>query len=819
MNSLLHLASSYLQNPGAPGVLLDAAVKSMLALALAAGICLLGRGLSAAMRHLVWLLALVGALLLPLFSFSFPSWHRPLWTVSTGLISGNQYSLVLELTPSPLGAPANASATPAQNESRHAQVRMPGGRVVTQFSVLWARAALGAWLIGVALFLCSSVLAQLRLRAIRRQAQALRDSDWIRLLEESCANLRIRRGVRLWISSREVMPLTWGCWWPSVLLPAEARQWSAERRRIVLCHELAHVKRWDCLSQAMSRIACVIYWFNPLVWIAARQMRLEREQACDDLVLNGGCRASDYASHLVQIARSFRPVSQLPTIAMARSSRLRRRIDAIIDASRNRQTPSLWVLGFLTIGLLGLVAAMAAQKPQPPPAATSADSGAKPWFDERLRAFFAAKANQAHQLNEQEPKPLAPEVWPYFEAGMKGDWTTATNLWWAMRERAGQYDNLKMKSDERICATPVWSTILETDLAWEQFANWQKKYVLAYGNDIIKSIPPGSIYFGGTDPGRGVITAMSESHAEGKPFFTITQNAFADGMYLDYLRAMYGSKLYMPTADDSKRCFNEYLADAEQRLKAHKLRPGEDVKEVGGKVQVSGQIAVMAINGQLSKLIFDKNPDRACYIEESFPLDWMYPHLSPNGLIMKINRQPLSELSPEIVGQDHEYWARYVAPMIGDWLTEEIPLKEVTDFIERAYWKQDLRGFKGDPLYLQDGWAQAAFSKLRSSIGGLYAWRANHASNDAEKDRMAREAEFAFRQALVLCPRSPEAVFRYVSLLMNRNRLADALLIARTADHPTPPSVQLPSGTPRDNPQIDGLIKNLEQMNARQSTR
>src|SRR5262249_39036451 len=166
------------------------------------------------------------------------------------------------------------------------------------------------------------------------------------------------------------------------------------------------------------------------------------------------------------------------------------------------------------------------------------------------------------------------------------------------------------------------------------FANWKEKYVLDYGNDIIQSIKPGSIYFGGTDPGRGVITAMSTAHADADPFFTLTQNALADGTYLDYLRAMYGARIYTPTDADSQKSFQEYTTDAERRLKENKLKPGEDVMYRDGKIQVKGQIAVMAVNGLLAKIIFDRNPDHEFYVEESFPLDWMYPHLVPNGLIM-----------------------------------------------------------------------------------------------------------------------------------------------------------------------------------------
>ncbi len=234
------------------------------------------------------------------------------------------------------------------------------------------------------------------------------------------------------------MPLTWGWWRPVILLPAQADEWSPERRRVVLLHELAHVKRWDCLTQMMAWLACAVYWFNPLVWVAARRMCIERERACDDLVLDGGCKASDYAAHLVEIARTFRRVPQVAAIAMARSSRLEGRIAAIVDGSRARRAPRALLVGLCCVAVLAFVAAVAAQKPEANPPAPASD--AKPWFDARLRAFFAAKAAQARQLAEPEQRPVAPEVWPYFEAGIRGDWQTATNLWVAMRQRAHQYE-------------------------------------------------------------------------------------------------------------------------------------------------------------------------------------------------------------------------------------------------------------------------------------------------------------------------------------------------------------------------------------------
>src|SRR5439155_10608179 len=150
----------------------------------------------------------------------------------------------------------------------------------------------------------------------------------------------------------------------------------------------------------------------------------------------------------------------------------------------------------------------------------------------------------------------------------------------------------------------------------------------------------------------------SRSQIDGDPFFTLTQNGMADDNYLTYVRQMYGQKIYVPSKEESKACFHSYVVDAQRRLEANQLKPGEDVKIVDGRVKVAGQVAMMGINGVLTKLIFDKNPQREFYLEESFPLDWMYPHLTPRGLILKIERLPVGELSEQGVGQDREYWRK-----------------------------------------------------------------------------------------------------------------------------------------------------------------
>ena len=253
---------------------------------------------------------------------------------------------------------------------------------------------------------------------------------------------------------------------------------------------------------------------------------------------------------------------------------------------------------------------------------------------------------------------------------------------------------------------------------------------------------------------------------------------------------MYGGKIYTPTDEDLQKSFQDYTTDAQRRL-AHdrqfpneprQLKPGEEVKlDTNGQIRLSGQMNVIGIRELLTKTIFDKNPDREFYVEEGFPLDWMYPYLEPHGLIMKINRQQLPVLSDEIVQRDSDYWTKYLTPMIGGWLKPDTTVAEVAAFAEKIHVKKDFSGFAGDPQFFQSEYWCENFSKLRSSIGGLYGWRAQHAADDAEKKRMNDAADFAFRQAWAFCPYSTETIFRYANLLISQNRRADALLVAETA--------------------------------------
>ena len=268
-------------------------------------------------------------------------------------------------------------------------------------------------------------------------------------------------------------------------------------------------------------------------------------------------------------------------------------------------------------------------------------------------------------------------------------------------------------------------------------------------------------------------------------------------------------EIYTPSLEDHGRCFNEYMADAQRRLEhdtrapnePRQIKPGEEIHQDQGRITINGQVAVMSINALLTKVIFDHNPTNEFFVEESFPLEWMYPYLTPSGIIMKLNRQPLPELSDDILKKDHEFWSKYSDRLIGNWITYDTPVKEIADFVEKVYLQRDFSGFKGDRKFIRDDTAQKAFSKLRSSIGGVYTWRIANAKTSEEQQRMFREADFAFRQAFAFCPDSPEAVGRYCQLLAapGLNRIDDAIIVAQTCLKLDP-----------DNASMVGLLRQLQ---------
>jgi TonB family protein len=278
------------------------------AFAAAAGL----RRASAAVRHFVWTAALAGMVVLPVVLLVAPKWT---WHVEKA-------------------EPARAAVVESRRVGSIAE--SAGGGVPTGPSATRTEWVLGLWALG-----CAVVGTRFLLGAGRAWWMAARAAEARHagvMTEELRSALGIRRRVRVLESASVPMPLTWGILRPVVLLPEGAGQWPPARLRSVLLHELVHVGRLDLLAHAIAQAACCLYWFHPLAWMAARQLRKERERACDDAVLSRGVAAPDYAGHLMDLVRALAATrgrwEDAP--AMAEASDLESRVRALLDRTRSR---------------------------------------------------------------------------------------------------------------------------------------------------------------------------------------------------------------------------------------------------------------------------------------------------------------------------------------------------------------------------------------------------------------------------------------------------------------------------------------------------
>ena len=230
-------------------------------------------------------------------------------------------------------APA-AGATVAEVSPAASPVGAGSGREVrrgTEWAGLLGGLYLAGFLLVAARFVAGAVRTSRMVRLARPAAYAQAVADDVR------RTLGMGTAVRALESPGAAVPMTWGTLRPVVLLGEEAGHWPAERLHAVLLHELIHVRRHDLLAQIAAQAACCLYWFHPLVWLAARELRKERERACDDAVLAGGVAAPDYAGHLLDLARVLverRSLADAP--AMAETGDLEERVRAVLDGSRNR---------------------------------------------------------------------------------------------------------------------------------------------------------------------------------------------------------------------------------------------------------------------------------------------------------------------------------------------------------------------------------------------------------------------------------------------------------------------------------------------------
>lgn len=289
-----------------------------------------------------------------------------------------------------------------------------------------------------------------------------------------------------------------------------------------------------------------------------------------------------------------------------------------------------------------------------------------------------------------------------------------------------------------------------------------------YGHDMLINLDRDAVVYGGTDPGRFVPTYMIfvdsfqprqwkvDPNFDRRDLYIITQNALADQTYMNYIRDHYDTTrpkmedwyyrifnrketyppepLQLPSKDEFEVLFSQVI---QSNMGAPWIKSERDERGIVRSATVQGIEGVFAINGAVAQWIFERNKARhAFYVEESYPLNWMYPYLEPCGLIMKINRDPIKGIDPKLVRQNRVQWKKITAELLYD------------------------------PAFQRDSVAQKSYSKLRSSQAGLYAYRG-----------MYVEAEEAFLQALDLAPGSAEARSRLLEIYMNMDRFDDGLKI------------------------------------------
>jgi HEAT repeat protein len=244
------------------------------------------------------------------------------------------------------------------------------------------RVLLGIWLAGAAVLTARLLIGMGTVAWLARRGEREADEGWI-VLADRLARTYGLPAVRLIRSRWTEMPMTWGVLRPIVLLPEGADGWPAERREVVLTHELAHVARKDVLTLALAQVAVALHWFNPLAWIALREVRAEAEKCCDDWVLRGGTRASTYAAHLLEMVRVVgrARVPAALALPMAQRSTFEGRLLAILEPGVERGRVRRGQAAATAAGILGLVVVLGAMGPAQPRTALAPVGGGGEWGD------------------------------------------------------------------------------------------------------------------------------------------------------------------------------------------------------------------------------------------------------------------------------------------------------------------------------------------------------------------------------------------------------------------------------------------------------
>ena len=349
------------------------------------------RSRAAAERHWVWTSAALTLLALPLLTLAMPALALPALRIPAA-----------RWLPDPAMALFHVNAVAASGRHDLAGAVQPAAAAAVRAAIPrfvwrlfdWPFALMMAWAAGAALTFARMWFAYAAIRRARAAARPFPDQA---LCEGLSRMLGIRRKIEILETEPGSMPMTFGFFRAAILLPSGAAAWSEEKRRMVLLHELAHVRRGDVAAHWMARAALALYWWNPLAWKAWKEFLKERERAADDVVLSAGERPSDYAGHLLAVARSLQlaPAMGWGAVAMARRSQLEARLRSILDSRIERSaTGRAW----------GFAAAVAAIIIAGPLAAVRAQDSASSIPADVDAAIRAAQSQKNYEILEGAAK-------------------------------------------------------------------------------------------------------------------------------------------------------------------------------------------------------------------------------------------------------------------------------------------------------------------------------------------------------------------------------------------------------------------------------
>lgn len=369
----------------------------------------------------------------------------------------------------------------------------------------------------------------------------------------------------------------------------------------------------------------------------------------------------------------------------------------------------------------------------------------------KLVQFTRSRRELAREMARRKGVAVPEDVERFFDALESGNWDEIERQWKILAKKSRQYDDSTDADSPKL--DPVWSAVLDAYGVAEQVHEWPAQKLLDYGNAILDSLRPGMVYVGGTDYGRWVPTLLNETSG-GDPHIIVTQNALADGRYVEYMNTLYGDRFAALTEDDSQRAFSEYVTDAQRRLEhdlqfpdePKQLRFGEDVKMVDGRVQVGGQIAVMSINENLLQALMAKNPDLDFAMQESSPLRGTYADALPLGPLMELGaRDEQIAFTPEHAAQSLDYWRNRA---------------------QQAF---------SDPEAMNSDYALKSYSHDTVSAANLLA-----------AHNFTAEAEEAYRLASQLWPSNPESVGGLADILVRSGRVTEARQLIGSFDQSYP---------------------------------